>query len=82
MLEEEENNGMGVLELYARVCRRIVSNPKSKHHKPEHGQLLSRIINKEEIFKAPILLPIDGVVLKTILIIGFVTWVINFPSEG
>ena len=70
LLEEKENNGMGVLELHARVCRRIVSNPKSRHYNPEHSQLLSRIINKEDIFKAPVLLPIDGVVLKTICIIG------------
>ena len=69
-LDQQENDGMSLKIFLARAGRRFCLDPNSRHYNPKDGQMFSRILNGEDVFLAPVLLPIDGVVLKTLLIIG------------
>ena len=54
----------------AKLGRRICWNQDSRHYNPDSYKFFQRIVSGEDVFKAPIFLPIDGVVLKSMLILG------------
>ena len=41
-----------------------------RHYNYNHGQMFGRIINGEDVFKTPVFEPLDGVALKSFLVIG------------
>ena len=59
-----ENKNMSLKMLLARLGRRECMNPFSDHNNYDDGHMFSRIINNEDVFKAPIIDALDGVVLK------------------
>ena len=59
-----ENNNMSLKMLLARLGRREFLNPFSDHNNYDDGHMFSRIINNEDLFKAPNIDALDGVVLK------------------
>ena len=63
-LARPENKNMSLKMLLARLGRRECMNPFSDHNNYDDGHMFSRIINNEDVFKAPNIDALDGVVLK------------------
>ena len=63
-LDRKENFGESFFTLICKFGRRECLNQKSRHYSPKNGQIFQRILRGEDVFMAPKLEPIDGVVLK------------------
>ena len=69
-LEEPKNKDMDLETFMSRLARRATLDPESRHYNCNHCQVFTRIINGEDVFKAPVFEPIDGVALMSFLVIG------------
>ena len=54
----------------AKLGRRVCWNLQSRHRSVENYQMFQRICHGEDVFAAPKFEPIDGVTLKSMLILG------------
>ena len=54
----------------AKLGRRVCWNLKSRHRSVENYQMFQRICHGEDVFAAPKFEPIEGVALKSMLILG------------
>ena len=63
-LSRPENKNYSLKKLLARLGRRESLNPFSEHNNYDDGHMFSRIIRGEDVFKAPNIDALDGVVLK------------------
>ena len=61
---------MDLATFMSRLARRATLDPESRHYNCNHCQVFTRIINGEDVFKAPVFEPIDGVALMSFLVIG------------
>ena len=69
-LDQPENKGLDISVLLSKIGRRACGDPYSRHYDYEKSQMFSRIAKGENAFNAPVFEPIDGLVLKSFLVIG------------